>query len=144
MENLHDRLIEAERIINEPSFLKNKGLGNEVGYYIFTYPAEEELTIRAWIGSMQDKYRLGSWSFQIVVFDLYDIMIDILKEKGFIDKCFEFEQKKGIERITKAVGNIKHNVECSYAKCELIWCEHIGEVSSCSCRWMAELGRNTC
>jgi hypothetical protein len=105
MENLHDRLNEAERIINEPSFLKNKGLGNEVGYYIFTYPAEDELTIRSWIGSMQDKYRAGSENFQIVVFDLYDIMIDILAGKGFIEKCFEFEQKKGLDRITKAVGN---------------------------------------
>ena len=105
MENLHDRLNEAERIINEPSFLKNKGLGNEVGYYIFTYPAEDELTIRSWIGSMQDKYRAGSGSFQIVVFDLYNIMVDILSEKGFIEKCFEFEQKKGLDRITKAVGN---------------------------------------
>ena len=105
MENLHDRLNEAERIINEPSFLKNKGLGNEVGYYIFTYPAEDELTIRSWIGSMQDKYRAGSGNFQIVVFDLYDIMVDILSEKGFIEKCFEFEQKKGLDRITKAVGN---------------------------------------
>ena len=105
MENLQDRLIAAERIINEPSFLKNKGLGNEVGYYIFTYPAEDELIVRAWIGAMQDKYAVGSGRFQIVVFDLYDIMVDILTEKGFLDKCFEFEQKKGLDRLTKAVGN---------------------------------------
>lgn len=40
-----------------------------------------------------------------MVFDLYDIVIDILQEKGHLDKCYEFEQKKGFDRITKAVGN---------------------------------------
>ena len=35
--------------MKKPSFRQNKGLGNEVGYYVFDYPAEEELFVREWI-----------------------------------------------------------------------------------------------
>lgn len=42
--SLDERLDKAEEMIQKPSFRENKGLGNEVGYYIFDYPAEKELT----------------------------------------------------------------------------------------------------
>ena len=105
MGNLDERLKKTESILKKPSFRQNKGLGNEVGYYIFAYPAEEELTVREWVKYIQNKYDNGSDGFRVVVFDLYDIVIDILMEKGYLEKCYEFEEKQGLERITKAVGN---------------------------------------
>ena len=41
MLSLEQRLDKVEGIIKKPSFRQNKGLGNEVGYYIFDYPAEQ-------------------------------------------------------------------------------------------------------
>ena len=29
-----------------------------------------------------------------------------MKDKGYLEKCYEFEKKKGFERITKSVGNM--------------------------------------
>ena len=46
MLSLDKRLDKAEEMIKKPSFRENKGLGNEVGYYIFDYPAEKELYVR--------------------------------------------------------------------------------------------------
>ena len=46
MNTLEERLDKAEAMIKKPSFRKNKGLGNEVGYYIFDYPSEQELLVR--------------------------------------------------------------------------------------------------
>ena len=40
-----------------------------------------------------------------MVFDLYDIIIDFLEKKNFMEKCYDFEKKRGIERIVKAVTN---------------------------------------
>lgn len=93
-------------MIHKPSFRQNKGLGNEVGYYIFDYSAEQELAVREWINYIQKKNETSCDEYKIVVFDLYDIVIDILKKKGYLEKCFEFEQKKGFDRITKSVGNM--------------------------------------
>lgn len=103
---LEERLNKAEEMIQKPSFRQNKGLGNEVGYYIFDYPAEQELFVRERVEYIRKKNEQSADEYRIVVFDLYNIIIEILKDKGYLEKCFEFEKKKGFERITKSVGNM--------------------------------------
>ncbi len=103
---LDERFDRAEAIIKKPSFRENKGLGNEVGYYIFDYPAEQELLVRERIAYMKRKNEQSTDEYRIVEFDLYNIIIDILQQKGYLEKCFEFEKKRGFDRITKAVGNM--------------------------------------
>lgn len=93
-------------MIQKPSFRQNKGLGNEVGYYIFDYPAEQELFVRERVEYIRKKNEQSADEYRIVVFDLYNIIIEILKDKGYLEKCYEFEKKKGFERITKSVGNM--------------------------------------
>lgn len=105
MTNTDERLKQAEQQIRKPTFRQNKGLGNEVGYYIFAYPPEDELTVREWVKYIQHKYDSRAEGFRVLVFDLYDIVIDILQERGYLDKNFEMEKKYGFDRITKAVGN---------------------------------------
>lgn len=105
MLSLEQRLDQIEEVIKKPSFRQNKGLGNEVGYYIFDYPAEQELVVRERIEYIRQKNEEAIDGFRIVVFDLYDIIISILKAKGYLEKCFEFEKARGFDRITKAVGN---------------------------------------
>lgn len=106
MASLEERLDAAEREIKSESFRQNKGLGNEVGYYIFDYAADKELTVRERIEYMKRKNSKSTDGFELVVFDLYDIVIDILEKEGFLEQCFLFEKKKGFERIVKAVGNL--------------------------------------
>lgn len=106
MDSLEERLDAAEQMIKTESFRKNKGLGNEVGYYVFDYPAEKELIVRERIEYMKGKSSKGTDGFELVVYDLYDIVIDLLEKEGFMEQCFKFEKKKGMERIVKAVGNL--------------------------------------
>ena len=106
MATLEERLDAAENIIKISSFRQNKGLGNEVGYYVFDYPANRELLVRERIEYMKAKNSKGTDGFELVVYDLYDIIIDSLEKEGFMEQCFTFEKKKGMERIVKAVGNL--------------------------------------
>lgn len=106
MSNLSEKFDKAEEIMKKPSFRQNKGLGNEVGYYIFDYSPNEELFVRERIDYLKKKSETPTSDCKIVVFDLYDIVIDILKSKGYLEKCFEFEKTKGFERITKSVSNM--------------------------------------
>lgn len=105
MATLEERLALAESKMRQPKFRQNKGLGNEVGYYVFDYAPEDELAVRQWVDYIRRKYDDRPEGFRVLVFDLYDIMIDILQEKGFLEKCYEFEQKRGFDRIVRAVGN---------------------------------------
>lgn len=106
MMSLDERLDKAEEMIQKSSFRENKGLGNEVGYYIFDYPAEKELYIRERIEYIKKKSENSNDDFKIVVFDLYDIMIDILKKKGYLEKCYDFEKKRGFDRVSKSISNM--------------------------------------
>lgn len=106
MVSLEERLDTVERLIKNESFRQNKGLGNEIGYYIFDYPAEKELLVRERIAYMKNKNSRGTDGFDLVIFDLYDIIVDILEAEGFLGQCFSFEKKSGFERIIKSVGNL--------------------------------------
>ena len=106
MSNLDERLDSAEKKIKEPKFRENRGLGNEVGYYIFDYPAEEELYVRERINYIQKRNEDSSDEYKIVIFDLYDIMIKILEDKNYLDKCYSIEQKKGFQKVSNAVANL--------------------------------------
>lgn len=106
MKSLDERLDKMEEIIQKPSFRENKGLGNEVGYYIFDYPAEKELYIRERIEYIKQKNEKSTDDFKIVVFDLYNITVDILIKKGYLEKCYQFEKEKGFERISKSIRNM--------------------------------------
>lgn len=105
MADLNKRLDEMEAAIKKPSFRTSSGRANEVNYWIFDYPPERELEVRERIEYMKKKNSKGTDDFELVIFDLYDIIIDYLEGKNFMDKCFQFEKKKGLDRITKAVNN---------------------------------------
>lgn len=106
MKTLSERLEMVENKIKEPNFLQNKGLGNEVGYYVFDYDPKDELEIREQIRRWKDKYNKSNSNFQILVFDLYQIVIDILINEGFLEQCFEFEKEHNFNFIIKAINEM--------------------------------------
>ena len=105
MADLNSRLDEMEEAIHKPKFLQRRGNANEVGYWVFDYPPERELEVRERIQYMQHKNQKGTDGFELVVYDLYDIIIDYLESMDFLDPCYRFEKTKCMERIVKAVGN---------------------------------------
>lgn len=115
MADIMERLDKMEEAIKKPSFRQSSGRANEVNYWVFDYPPEYELEVRERIKYMQNRNSKGAEDFELVVFDLYDIIIDFLKENDFMEDCYKFEKKKGLERITKAVSNsMKINDDDSY------------------------------
>ena len=105
MADLTARLNEMETAIRKPSFRQSSGRANEVNYWIFDYPPERELEVRERIAYLKNINQGGTDGFELAVFDLYDMIIDFLEQRGFMDKCYGFERKAGISRIVKAVNN---------------------------------------
>lgn len=105
MKDLTQRLDEMEAAIQDPAFRRSGGRANEVNYWIFDYPPERELEVRERIRYLEHKNRSGTDGFVLAVFDLYDIMIDFLEHRGFLEQCYGFERKTGLSRIVKAVNN---------------------------------------
>ncbi|WP_303189175.1 DUF1788 domain-containing protein [Fusobacterium ulcerans] len=112
MHNLESRLNRLEDKIKLPNFRENKGLGNEVGYYVFDYPADQEMLVRERVEYLKAKYQNSD--VNLVVFDLYDTIIDLLEKEGFLDLCIEFEKTKGLPEITKAINEMLRMEEDNY------------------------------
>lgn len=115
MADLNERLDKMEDAIRKPSFRQSCGRANEVNYWIFDYPPDRELEVRERVRCMQNRNARGGEEFELKVFDLYDIIIDFLDKNNFLEECYKFEKKRGLERIGKAVSNsMKINDDDSY------------------------------
>jgi len=55
------------------------------------------------IKKIAKKHEKGTYGFKLVIFDLYEVIISMLEEKKFLEKCFDFEKTKGFSHITKSI-----------------------------------------
>ena len=44
--------------------------------------------------------------FQIVEYDIYKLILGILEERGYVDKCIRFEKEKGREYLYNAISKL--------------------------------------
>jgi hypothetical protein len=105
MKTIYERLDEILPIITDRRFSENKGLGNEIGFYIFDYNPEDEIIVREHIKFLKQKINNEGMDISIREIDLYEIMIDILEKKGYLKKVFEMEKGKGTAAILKPIKN---------------------------------------
>ncbi len=103
MKTIYQRLDRILPIITEKRFRENKGLGNEIGYYIFDYDAKDELIVREHIIFLKQKIKNDGGGINIKEFDLYEIMIETLENKGYLKKVFEMEKDKGAAAIMRPI-----------------------------------------
>jgi len=103
MSNIRERLDKILPELKKESFMENKGLGNEIGFYIFDYDPEDEMLVRDHIDFLKRKMNNGPGPVSIIEFDLYNIMLEILEDKGYLEKAMEKEEKQGSEQVLKAV-----------------------------------------
>lgn len=91
------RLEELNEKLADPKFMTNKGLGNEVGFYIFDYEPEDELAVREALPYIKKHIQSHNGDVTIQEFDLYDIVLEFFRQRGYMDKNFKMEEKKGSE-----------------------------------------------
>ena len=106
--NLEDRLNQILPRITSDEFLAADGVGNEIPYFIFEYPPEDELRIREHIGFLLShipKHRPG---LRVVHINLFDFIVAHLKERRLLDRAMELEKTKGKEFVQKELERVLH------------------------------------
>ena len=94
MKTLHERLDLIKPKILSSSFRAGQGLGNEINFWIFDYDAEDEMAVRSHIRFLQESIASERDDARFVVFDLFDMMIDYLGERGYLDRTLKMERDK--------------------------------------------------
>lgn len=83
---LNDRFIELEdRMISVESLTKY-GTANDMKFYIFDYNPQEEYSIRNEVKKLKNR------NPDIVEFDLYEMMLDIIEEQGYTEDVIAAEK----------------------------------------------------
>lgn len=105
--DIDEKLNRIEGVIKSESFREGLGLGNDMPYYIFDYNPKHEIKVRNHLKFLIDRINNNSsLDYNIVEFDLYEITIKILKDKGFLDKVFKLEETKGREKTQNEVNKL--------------------------------------
>lgn len=79
---IRERLDKILEKIQSPAFLANKGLGNEIGFYIFDYDPRDELIVREHIAYLKSTLDSEPSNRKVIEFDLFEMMLDLLRREG--------------------------------------------------------------
>lgn len=107
-EALKERLNKILDRITSPEFLSNSGLGNEIGFYIFDYPPDAELEVRKHVEFVLDKASKRNPELRIAHVNLFQLLVDYLKERGLLEKALAMQKDKGDEAMFKALRGPLH------------------------------------
>ncbi|MEA4892470.1 MAG: DUF1788 domain-containing protein [Peptococcaceae bacterium] len=103
MMTLNKRLDLIEKKILEPTFRTGRGTANEINFWIFDYDAEDEMAVRAHVDYLLGRVNGLYDDVRIVRFDLYDLMLEVLREKNYLDRVIAMEKAKGSEAIINPI-----------------------------------------
>ena len=85
-------------------FLKNDGLGNEIGFWIFDYPPKSELIIRAFLKQLTEKLEKHNYHFKHI--NIFQSLVELLDSRGLLARSFAREQQIGAEALHQSLKGI--------------------------------------
>lgn len=112
-EALENRLAQVLPKLLSEDFLSGNGLGNEIGFFIFDYPPEEELRVREFIQNLLEQIPLKKPSLKFSHINLFDFVLDYLRERNLLEKAIEMQKTKGDEALKKALAGPLHESKLS-------------------------------
>lgn len=106
MRTIEERLDILEEKMRSESFRTNRGLGNEVGYYVFEYEAHQELTVRDRIRQLEDTNTELKFGYQLIIYDLYELILKLLEEEDALEDLKELEEEEGTKYVFECISDI--------------------------------------
>lgn len=101
---IQDRFQHLFAVISGQRFLNKQGLGNEVPFFICPYKPEEAVEMERLQRQLIN--RLGQAGVRILEINLYDLSIEILKERGIWDQIVEMEVSVSKEQLKELLQGV--------------------------------------
>jgi hypothetical protein len=129
------RLDHLVNVISSPRFLQMQGLGNEVPFFIFPYPPQDAVAVESVRG--QVLRQLAQRGVQVLHINLYDLAVEILKERGIWDEILTVEpetSKEELKELLQGVLDPEHHLVPAIATrlretdCDVLFLSGVGEV----------------
>lgn len=105
--SLEERLNQILPRITSRDFLDSKGLGNEIGFWVFDYPPEREMEVRDFLANTVVP-ALGQQTPAISseVVNLLTLVTELLQERKLLDKAILMQQTNGNDVALTALRSV--------------------------------------
>ena len=104
---LDERLNQIIPRITSREFLDSKGLGNEIGFWIFDYPPEREMDVRDFLnGTVLPALSKNVPTIRAGTVNLLTLVSELLEERNLLEKAMEMQLEKGDESALAALRSV--------------------------------------
>ncbi|WP_448479843.1 DUF1788 domain-containing protein [Pseudoxanthomonas mexicana] len=95
-DDFRSRLNKIADRLSTDELLSNKGLGNEIGFWIFDYPPERELEVRSFIdGVLLPGMAKRQPALRPAVVNLFNLIIELLEDRKLLGRVLDIQTTKG-------------------------------------------------
>ena len=105
---LNERLNQILPRLISDDFLSGSGIGNEIAFYLFDYPPEDELRVRDYLHTLLDHLPKQRHGLRVKHVNLFDFVLDYLNDRKLLDKAIQKQQKEGDQALIKAFAGPLH------------------------------------
>ena len=103
MASFQDRLNQIVPRLVSDQLLTSSGLGNEIGFYIFDYPPEEEIQMRNHIQFALGQLQKEKPELRVKHINLFELIVGYLKERNLLERALQLQKDKGDQELLKAL-----------------------------------------
>ena len=112
-DTLNERLNKILPRVVADAFLSGSGIGNEIAFYIFDYPPEDELRVRDFLRTLLDHIPRQREGMRVKHLDLFDFTLEYLRRRNLLNKAIQMQREKGDEALKKALAGPLHEAKLS-------------------------------
>jgi hypothetical protein len=104
--DLEERLNQILPKITGEDFLERRGLGNEIAFFIFDYPAEDELRVRQHVKFLLEHIPKHKPKLKLTHVNLFDFLVDYLNGEGVLEESLVKQRKEGSAALLEALKGL--------------------------------------
>jgi hypothetical protein len=127
-ESLNERLNKILPRVISDGFLSGSGIGNEVAFYVFDYPPEDELKVRDYLRTLVEHIPKQKHGLRVKHLNLFDLVLEYLRGRHLLDKAIQVQREKGDEALKRALAGPLHETKMSSVFAEASGSERFVEV----------------
>ena len=101
MNDIAEKFRHLFNVVSSQSFLNKESLGGEIPFFISSYDATQEIEVKNSIKRLIKK--LDTSGVPVLEINLYDLVCEILEDKGGMDRMFRVEKAKSKEKFLRAL-----------------------------------------
>ncbi len=98
-ENISEKFTHLFNVISSKRFLEKEGLGNEVPFFITTFESTNQNIVASAVAPLIK--RLAAIGIDVLGINLYDLIFEIIEERGILDKILEREKLMDKEKFLR-------------------------------------------